>query len=227
MTKTIAFDVYGTLIDTNGVVKKLTETIGELAPAFANTWREKQLEYSFRRGLMKNYQQFDVCTKQALDYCCLFYKVKISHTQKESLLDVYKTLPCFSDVVDVLKDLTESGHQLYAFSNGSASAVKGLLEAADISEYFLDVISVDSLKTFKPDPAVYQYLLQETNTKNTESWLISSNSFDVIGAINCDMKAAWVQRSNSHIFDPWGIEPTITINSLDKLHKGITELLDN
>ena len=55
---TLAFDVYGTLIDTNVVVEKLTEYLGELAPSFANTWRDKQLEYSFRRGLMENYEHF-------------------------------------------------------------------------------------------------------------------------------------------------------------------------
>jgi len=64
---TLAFDVYGTLIDTNGVVEKLTEYLGELAPSFANTWRDKQLEYSFRRGLIQNYEHFGVCTQQALD----------------------------------------------------------------------------------------------------------------------------------------------------------------
>jgi len=99
---TIAFDVYGTLIDTNGVVEKLTDIMGELAPAFANTWRDKQLEYSFRRGLMKNYQHFGVCTQQALEYTCLFYQVTMSQTQKSDLLEVYKTLPAFDDVTESL-----------------------------------------------------------------------------------------------------------------------------
>jgi len=28
---------------------------------FANLWREKQLEYSFHRGLMQNYADFSIC----------------------------------------------------------------------------------------------------------------------------------------------------------------------
>jgi len=128
MPITIAFDVYGTLIDTNGVVDKLTDSIGDLAPAFANTWREKQLEYSFRRGLMQNYQHFGVCTQQALDYSCLFYQVEMDQTQKQALLDVYKTLPAFDDVIDALVDLKQSDHRLYAFSNGNEVAVERFLQ---------------------------------------------------------------------------------------------------
>ena len=222
MATTIAFDVYGTLIDTNGVVDKLAEMIGDLAPSFANTWREKQLEYSFRRGLMQKYQHFGVCTQQALDYSCLHYQIEMSQTQKASLLEVYKTLPAFDDVVQALVDLSDSGHRLYAFSNGNKEAVEGLLVAANIKDYFLGVVSVDSLKTFKPNPAVYTHFLNETNTTAEQAWLVSSNPFDVLGALSLDMRAAWVKRSDTAIFDPWGEEPTITINSLSELKQGIS-----
>ena len=66
MATTLAFDVYGTLINTHGVVSLLENMIGDNAHAFSTTWREKQLEYSFRRGLMQNYVLFSVCTEQAL-----------------------------------------------------------------------------------------------------------------------------------------------------------------
>lgn len=60
---TIAFDVYGTLIDTDGVVSRLREWIGSQADVFSQTWRSKQLEYSFRRGFMRRYENFAVCTR--------------------------------------------------------------------------------------------------------------------------------------------------------------------
>ncbi len=68
MVTTLAFDVYGTLIDTNGVIIALEKHVGNKASEFSRTWREKQLEYSFRRGLMQNYENFDICTSNALDY---------------------------------------------------------------------------------------------------------------------------------------------------------------
>ena len=52
MKYTIAFDVYGTLINTSGVFQLLQKMIGAQALPFMELWRSKQLEYSFRRGLM-------------------------------------------------------------------------------------------------------------------------------------------------------------------------------
>ncbi len=66
MPITIAFDVYGTLIDTHGVVSKLHKILGDRAEVFSHTWRKKQLEYSFRQGLMQNYKNFAVYTSHAL-----------------------------------------------------------------------------------------------------------------------------------------------------------------
>jgi 2-haloacid dehalogenase len=51
--------------------------------------------------------------------------------------------------------------------------------------------------------------------------LISSNPFDVIGAISSGMRAAWVQRSPDAVYDPWDVPPTLTVNSLPDLVAGI------
>ena len=99
---TLAFDVYGTLIDTDGVVSRLREWIGPQAEAFSQTLRSKQLEYSFRRGLMRRYENFAVCTLQALDYCCAEYDVSFSAEQKDALLQSYRALPAFGDVDESL-----------------------------------------------------------------------------------------------------------------------------
>jgi 2-haloacid dehalogenase len=222
MSITLAFDVYGTLIDTHGVVAALQEIVGSKAEEFSRTWREKQLEYSFRRGLMQNYEKFSVCTSNALDYTCLYCKVSLTKKQKQTLLESYRTLPAFQDVTDGLARLNAAGFRLYAFSNGSADAVETLLIAAEIRDLFLGVVSVDDLKSFKPNPAVYSHFLRKSGASGGNAWLISSNPFDVIGALSAGMRAAWLQRSREAIFDPWGIEPTITVQSLYDLKEEIT-----
>ena len=62
---TLAFDVYGTLVDTAGVARALSAWVDD-ANAFALRWREKHLEYAFRRGLMRRYRPFDGCARDAL-----------------------------------------------------------------------------------------------------------------------------------------------------------------
>ena len=221
MATTLAFDVYGTLIDTHGVVTALREIVGERADAFSRAWRDKQLEYAFRRGLMQSYADFAVCTRQALDYTSASFKTELSDAQRRALLGIYQRLPAFADVQAGLTQLREHGYRLYAFSNGSQAAVETLLETAGIRSFFIDVVSVDDLSTFKPDPAVYAYFLQRSGAAGGDAWLISSNPFDVIGAISSGMRAAWVQRSPDAVFDPWDVPPTLTVNSLPDLVAGI------
>jgi 2-haloacid dehalogenase len=214
MSVTLAFDVYGTLINTHGVTVALEKHVGERAGEFSRLWREKQLEYSFRRGLMQNYKNFAACTRNALDYVCSCCNVSISEQKKKALMDMYRLLPPFEDIKEGLGQAKEAGFRLFAFSNGTADAVEMLLINADIRSYFLDVISVDEIKTFKPNPAVYRHFLRRSGSVGAEAWLISGNPFDIIGAVSAGLRAVWVQRTPDAIFDPWEIKPTITVNSL-------------
>ncbi len=220
---TPAFDVYGTLIDTGGITVELEKHVGDRAPQFSRMWREKQLEYSFRRGLMQDYENFPVCTRDALDYTSSFFKVSLSRQAREDIMNAYKTLPAFGDVTEGLVRAKERGFRMFAFSNGVADAVEMLLTTAGIRNFFLGVVSVDEVKSFKPNPAVYDYFLRRSGAVGAEAWLISGNPFDVIGAISAGMRAAWVQRSPEALFDPWGIEPTITLHSLSDLAARITD----
>jgi 2-haloacid dehalogenase len=221
MTITLGFDVYGTLIDTAGVTESLRTYAGEQAPLFSNIWREKQLEYSFRRGLMQNYQHFAVCTRNALDYACNSLKIEISEHDKDSLMSQYRVLPPFNDVTRSLPLLKDAGFKLYAFSNGRAEDVSSLLDHAAISSYFIDVVSTDEIKSFKPNPAVYAHFLRRAHVSGNQAWLISGNPFDVIGAISAGMRGAWVKRTKQALFDPWEIQPTVTVADIGKLAAAI------
>ena len=217
MPKVLGFDVYGTLIDTQGVITRLRDFVGDGAEEFSRVWREKQLEYSFRRGLMRTYENFGVCTSQALDYTNAYLNTGLSADQKAALLTEYRGLPAFDDVKASLAGLKSDGHLLYAFSNGTADAIETLLAASGIRNMFDGAVSVDDRQTFKPNPDVYEHLLNTTAASAGDTWLISSNPFDVIGAISFGLSSAWVRRSNTSVFDPWGIEPTVTITSLRQL----------
>ena len=217
MSIALAFDIYGTLIDPHGVVDELARHVGERAQEFSGIWRDKQLEYTFRRGLMGRYENFVVCTRQALDYTDSLLQTGLDESAKTALMQVYRRLPAYADVPASLQALADDGFRMFAFSNGVADAVSGLLEHARIDQYFEGVVSVDTLKTFKPDPEVYRHFIDVAATDAQNCWLVSSNGFDVIGAVSAGMKAAWLQRSEAVVFDPWDIEATLVVTSLSEL----------
>lgn len=219
MSLTLAFDVYGTLIDPHGV----QETLQDVLPHDANTavfsrvWRQKQLEYSFRRGLMRRYEAFATCTRQALLFTCAAQGVTLTSAQQEQLLAAYTTLPAFPDTAVGLSQAQEAGHELFALSNGSLSALEQVLSQAGIRHFLRDLVSADEIKTFKPNPDIYHHFLRRAQAGPGHTWLISSNPFDVLGALNAGLHAAWVRRADTAVFDPWDIAPTVTINSLEEL----------
>ena len=219
--ETIAFDIYGTLINTHGLIDMLQPHVGDNALAFSQLWRQKQLEYSFRRGLMKQYRDFGVCTAQALEYTSISFGTPLTKQETETLLSAYRALPIFEDVPAGLENAQKAGFRLYAFSNGKTDDIAQLLDHAKISRFFIDIISVDEVQSFKPDPIVYHHFLDKSTAKANNAWMVSANPFDVIGAVAAGMKSVWVQRSPDLPMDPWEIVPTATIHSLCDLASAI------
>jgi 2-haloacid dehalogenase len=171
---------------------------------------------------MRQYREFSVCVSESLDYCAARFAVTLSPDDRQSLLTAFSVLPRFDDVADCVGHFDPGEFDLYALSNGSRQAVERLLESAQIADRFVDVVSVEEIETFKPDPAVYRHFLQRAGVGADRAWLISGNPFDVIGALSAGLQAAWVRRSPAVVYDPWEIEPTITIASLLDLKAGIT-----
>jgi len=212
---TIAFDVYGTLIDPLAIGLELGEHIGERAPAFASAWRDRQLEYSFRRALMGVYEDFSECTRRALEHTCLATGIDLSDDVRDTLLSRYRALPAFDDVGAALTRLRERGHAMHAFSNGLPSDLEALLAHAGLSDSLDGIVSVHDVRSFKPDPAVYRHFQTATDSRAEDIWLVSGNPFDVIGARAVGWRAAWVRRRADAVFDPWEFEPSATVATLD------------
>ena len=213
----LGFDVYGTLVDLFGMERQLIALFGERGSAICALWRQKQLEYSFRRGLMRCYEDFDACTQRALAFAAKTYKVELSDAAQRQLLIDYLNLPAFPDVLPALEALKALGCRLLAFSNGVENSLRTLLGNAGVLPYLEAVVSVDDIKTFKPNPDVYEYLVKRGGRSREDTWLASGNPFDVIGAKSDNLRAAWVKRSPEVVFDPWEFEPDIVISDLLEL----------
>ncbi len=218
MPGAIGFDVYGTLVDPLEMNEHLRPIVGEeLADRFSELWRSKQIEYTFRRALMRQYEDFGVCTRQALVHTANVLHVSLSEEDRKRLVEEYQNLKPFPDVIPGIEALKSKGHTLVAFSNGVEATARTLLQRAGVLPYLGGVISVDDLKTFKPSPEVYHYLARRLGATPSETWLVSSNPFDVIGAKAAGLMAAWIQRKPDAQFDPWEMEPDLVVPDLEVL----------
>ena len=219
--KTLALDVYGTLIDPLGISVALAELVGEDAVHFAAAWRTRQLEYLFRRGLGRKYEPFSVCTRQALDHTCLETGHDVAPADREALMTGYRALPAFPEVADALAALKTYGWRCFAFSNGEPDDLGALLGHAGLTAKLDGIVSTHEVRSYKPDPSVYGHFLENTGAMLGQTWLVSGNPFDVLGAMEVGWKAAWIRRSPAQVFDPWGVEPTAVVADLS----GLSEVL--
>jgi 2-haloacid dehalogenase len=217
LTTTLAFDVYGTLIDPFGISQRLEGIAGDQTQALAQLWRDKQIEYLFRRALGRDYKPFSVCTSQALDFATAQLQVTIADADKRELLAGYRELPAYEEVAEALRQLKGAGCRNYAFSNGEPHDLAYLLSHAGLVDALDGIVSVHDVQSFKPDPAVYEHFIKETGASTEMTWLVSGNPFDVIGAHKAGWRTVWIRRNFAIQFDPWGIEPDETVADTSEL----------
>jgi 2-haloacid dehalogenase len=122
------------------------------------------------------------CTRAALLYACRDAEIAISEEAVEQAMLADGELDASSHVRPGLDLLRNENFSLYAFSNGSRQTVERLLQRAGIDEYFTGIVSVEDVRSFKPDPEVYAHLLKSCGLPANNVFLVSSNPFDVLGA---------------------------------------------
>jgi 2-haloacid dehalogenase len=216
VAESLAFDMYGTLVDPIRIWKQLEKYIPGDAQRIAEIWRQKQLEFTFRLTAMERYEDFEQVTRKALEYALAATGHALDALQKNSLMAQYNNLERFADVEHGLQRLKDAGYTMVVFSNGSPTMLTGIMNAANLHPYFEGFVSVDEVKVYKPSPVVYRHVANKLGRSIDEVCLISSNPFDVIGAESAGMQAAWVNRS-SGLFDTLAAPPQMVVRTLIEL----------
>lgn len=209
------FDAYGTLFDVHAAVRRHAEAIGPDGQLFSEIWRAKQLEYSWTRTMMGAFQDFWQLTEQALDYA--FAKVPTAdRALRQPLLDAYWRLDCYPEVPAVLKALKAEGARLAILSNGSRAMLDSAVRSAALDRVLDDVFSVDDIRRFKTDPAVYDMVTTAWRLYPDAVSFQSSNRWDVAGATKFGFRTVWINRSGQP--DEYrDLPPSLILPSLEAL----------
>ncbi|KAI4204328.1 MAG: hypothetical protein LQ350_001308 [Teloschistes chrysophthalmus] len=231
----IAFDLYGTLLSTESIAKESAKHYGEeKATTVAATWRKYQLEYTWRLNSMNQYIPFSTVTQRSLQHAVAESNLELPNEGvTSSLMSAYDSLSTFPDVASALKSLARNPSITpVVFSNGTQQMVgNSVHHSPDLSPYasvFSDIVTVEEVKKFKPHPDVYHHLAKKVGKSEGqmgEMWLVSGNSFDVVGAKAVGMKACWVDRAGSGWCD--GLvegamgKPDLVVKGLDEVVEGV------
>ena len=216
--KAIIFDAYGTLFDVNSAAEKCKNKIGEKWEDFANHWRTTQLEYTWLRSIMNRHKDFWQVTEDSLKKSMEAYKIETS--MRNDLLNLYKVLSPFEEVLETLKSLKEKKYKLAILSNGTPELLNELVKTNNLESFFDDIFSIEEVGVYKPDTKVYDIPIKKYGIKKNEVIFLSSNTWDVSGGGNYGYQSIWVNR-NKNIFDYLDYTPKNQINSL----KGLLDII--
>lgn len=189
------FDAYGTLFDVHAAVRRHAARVGPDADRLSALWRQKQLEYSWTRALAGHYRDFWALTTDALDYA-IAKTPSAPKSVRQDLLDAYRTLDAYPEVIPVLTALKAAGAQTAILSNGSPAMLEAAVEAARIGELLDDVLSVDELSTYKPLPTVYELVTTRFRVFPSAVSFQSSNRWDVAGGTAFNFRTVWINRTD-------------------------------
>ncbi|KAI0946360.1 hypothetical protein AcW1_009836 [Taiwanofungus camphoratus] len=91
----LAFDIYGTLLDTNNITLGIQTHIGlaaDKAAQLSQTWRKYQLEYTWRLNSMGLYEPFNVVTRKSLQHAAAELELTLDDKTIAALVDAYSHL---------------------------------------------------------------------------------------------------------------------------------------
>ena len=195
---TCVFDAYGTLFDVAAAARNLAERPGagrlaEIWPQLAETWRAKQLEYTWLRAAAGVHTDFRAVTRDGLDYAAEALG-GLTEAEKTELMALYDELEAYPEVPAMLAALKAKGVRTAILSNGSPAMLESAAKAAKLDHVLDALISVEGCGVFKPAHAVYDLVHRQFGTASREVLFVSSNGWDAAAAAGYGFRTLWVNR---------------------------------
>lgn len=192
----VVFDAFGTLFDVHSAVARSAASIGPASVHLSEIWRAKQLEYTWTLSLMGRWEPFWTLTERALDQA-LERSPEVDPVVRETLLAAYRALDAYPEVRPTLARLRARGARTAILSNGDEAMLADAVASAGIGDLLDSVLSIDRVRVFKTDPRTYALVEAAFGCAREDVLFVSSNRWDVAGAVAYGFAAAWVNRSKA------------------------------
>jgi 2-haloacid dehalogenase len=213
--RAVVFDAYGTLLDVHSAVQRHASSVRPDAKSVSDTWRQKQLEYSWVLSLSGRYTAFWTLTERALDYA-LARHPNVDPSLRPALLEAYRRLDAYPEVPAALDALRAAGLKTAILSNGDTAMLDMAVRSAALHDLLDTVLSVDLAGIFKTSPRAYDLAPERLGVDIRKIVFVSSNRWDVAGAAAYGFTPVWVNRTSQPEEYP-DLAPAQVIDSLNAL----------
>jgi 2-haloacid dehalogenase len=190
------FDAYGTLLDVHSAMARHAGRLGERWQDLSRDWRLKQIEYTWVRTLAGPAWHVDFArlTAQALDFVAARHGIA-DPALLADLGAAYQALDAYPEVPAMLRAMRAGGVATAILSNGAPRMLAEAVAAAGLDGLLDDVLSVEAVGVYKPDPRVYRLAEQRFGVPASRMAFVSSNPWDAFGALCAGFTVVWVNRA--------------------------------
>jgi 2-haloacid dehalogenase len=213
--RAVVLDAYGTLFDVASAAAAAQDALGPRWLPLAETWRAKQLQYTWLRALMGRHADFARVTADALDFALEAAGID-DPPLRARLLDLYDRLAAYPEARDALARLRASGLRLAILSNGSPRMLASAVESAGLGDLLEATLSVEEVGIYKPAPQVYRLATERLGVAPGEILFVSANGWDAAGGKAFGFRVAWVDRAGQPA-ERLGLPPDAVVRSLAEL----------
>jgi 2-haloacid dehalogenase len=156
-------------------------------------WRQRQLEATWLLTSMERWADLDSVTRDALRVTLeeLGIVVPAESGALEILADTFADLPLVVAADDVVRRLHDAGLVTGILTNASARTLERV--AARLGLPMDHLLSVDSVRRFKPHPSVYRLASDATGLAAGRIGFVTANGWDAAGAAAFGLRVAWLR----------------------------------
>jgi 2-haloacid dehalogenase len=195
------FDLFGTLVDLGPLVDACEVGAPGRGAELAARWRARQVEASWLRTLMDRWVPFETVTREALEDATADVGVDVDVAGLDALDGAFERLPARAGAADCLRALRDLGVPTGILSNGSAAMIERASQSAGLRDLVDEVRSVDAVRRYKPDPAVYRLAVDASGVEPARIGFVTANGWDAAGAAAFGFRVAWL-RPDRHAVVP-------------------------
>lgn len=219
--KLLLFDVNETLLDLSTMKEQVNKTFDH---EFAfKQWFSLMLQYSLVDTVTDNYHDFGIIGKATMQMTAEKLDRKIEEKQMQELLEMIKSLPPHQDVVPALEKLKAAGYRMIPFTNSTHQVLTEQMKSAGLTDFFDDLMSIDKTRKYKPHPDTYKQALTQANVKPADAMLVAAHGWDIAGALNAGMQAAFIARQGQALY-PLAPKPQLTGKTLIQIAEQLCSL---
>lgn len=194
----LVFDVNETLLDMTPLKKAVNALLSE--EQGYRIWFRMLLHYSTVSNSINDYYNFTTIAAATLEMAAKSMHKKVTEEEIKEALSVIKSLQTYPDVIKGLQLLKKNGFRLITLTNSPENALKEQLKNSNLTTYFEQALSIDTIGKYKPAKETYFWAAEKLAVKPEEMLMIAAHGWDLAGASHAGLATGFIARDGQSLY---------------------------